>query len=314
MRKIILLLITPLILLTSCETRRVDSSSSIESSTSQIDTSNQTSSSASSSNESSSSISASNDLEEELNNLSSSVKTYYQNVNFSLTGSNLKTSLWSTIRNHKSVSYNGLWDCFKTTDRRSDGTVWDMYSNEKYTFGSDQCGNYSTEGDCYNREHSIPKSWFGDASPMYTDIFHLYPTDGKVNGMRSNYPFGEVGSATYTSKNGSKLGNSSFSGYSGKVFEPIDEYKGDFARTYFYFITCYQDKNITQTQEAKVVFTRDGTYYNLTKYATDLFLKWSEEDPVSQKEIDRNNNCYRYQNNRNPFIDLPSLSNIVFSI
>ena len=111
-----------------------------------------------------------------------------------------------------------------------------------FTFGSDKCGSYAKEGDCYNREHSFPASWFSDAYPMYADLFHLYPTDGYVNSMHSNYPFGDVATPSWTSANGCLLGASSDAGYSGTVFEPIDEYKGDIARSYLYMITCYKDK------------------------------------------------------------------------
>lgn len=107
------------------------------------------------------------------------------------------------------------------------------------TVSKEQCGQYSTLGDCYNREHSFPKSWFNDDSPMVSDAFHIYPTDGKVNSQRNNYPYGECANGTTLSPNGKvkalgKLGTSTFPGYSGTVFEPDDEYKGDFARSYFY--------------------------------------------------------------------------------
>ncbi|MBC8399937.1 MAG: endonuclease, partial [Candidatus Marinimicrobia bacterium] len=115
----------------------------------------------------------------------------------------LQQALHDIIDNHTSVSYTSLWTHFQSTDRKSNGKVWDMYSDipggtppYEYTFVSDQCGNYSAEGDCYNREHSWPKSWFNENSPMNTDLFHLYPTDGYVNGRRGNYPYGEVGTAT----------------------------------------------------------------------------------------------------------------------
>ena len=108
-------------------------------------------------------------------------------------GSSLKTALYAIITDHTARSYDNLWTDFRKTDARADGKVWDMYSSiTNYTFGNDQAGNYKREGDVYNREHSFPKSWFDDAKPMYTDLFHLYPTDGYVNGRRSNYPFGET--------------------------------------------------------------------------------------------------------------------------
>jgi endonuclease I len=238
--------------------------------------------------------------------------TYYQSVNTS-SGQTLQDSLQKIIVNHKDVGYPGVWKAYYTTDIKPGTTdkIWDMYSNYEYTVGKDQAGTYKKEGDCYNREHSVPKSWFSDATPMHNDIHHLYPTDGKVNGMRSNYAYGEVGNATYVSGNGSKLGSSSFAGYSGTVFEPIDEYKGDFARTYFYMSTCYADRCGGWTVgDGSVVFS--ATYPHLTKYATDLFCKWAAQDPVSQKEIDRNNAVYEVQGNRNPFIDHPEWISMVY--
>ena len=241
------------------------------------------------------------------------VHPYYSNIDFSKSGSALKNDLHNLISNFTNISYKALWNAFRDTDARDNGKVWDMYSNCNYTFGTDQnSGTNGPEGTNYNREHSIPKSWFGgEVYPMYSDLFHLYPTDSKVNSERGNLPYGEVGSASYTSGNGSKVGTSSFSGYSGTVFEPIDEYKGDFARTYFHFATCYQDQDIAKVSEAKVIFKSEA-YPTLTTYAQNLFMKWSKEDPVSKKEIDRNNAVYNYQHNRNPFIDYPGLEDKIW--
>ncbi|HBY53260.1 MAG TPA: hypothetical protein DEH15_12565 [Marinilabiliales bacterium] len=237
----------------------------------------------------------------------SSIPTgYYTNAS-GLCGEDLKTALYNIIKGHTSVTYTTLWTSFKTTDDRSDGKVWDMYSNISYTFTTDQCGTYSGEGDCYNREHSFPKSWFNDATPMYTDLFHLYPTDGYVNGRRSNYPFGEVTSPTYTSGNGSKLGPCSYPGYTGTVFEPIDEYKGDFARTYFYMVTRYENLVASwETNSTEVDAILDGTSFpSFEIWFLNMLVEWNAADPVSQKEIDRNEAVYVIQKNRNPFIDHP---------
>ena len=123
-----------------------------------------------------------------------------------------------------------------------------MYSTKRWVYGKEQCGNYTSIGSCYNREHSFPKSWFDDQYPMYSDLFHLYPTDGAVNGQRSNYPFGECENGSYVASSGSvkplgRKGSSTFAGYSGIVFEPDDQLKGDFARSYFYMAACYNDIN-----------------------------------------------------------------------
>lgn len=226
-------------------------------------------------------------------------------------GEDLQKSLSAIINNATDVGYDGLWNLYKTTDRRSDGKVWDMYSDvTNYTFGTDQCGTYGVEGDCYNREHSVPKSWFNERSPMKSDAWHVYPIDGKINGMRSNNPFGEVGSGASGSKNGfSKWGKCVTPGYSGTVFEPNDEYKGDFARTYFYFATRY--KGVATSGQGALVFT--STYPYITGWQLDMLLRWHKKDPVSPKELDRNEAVYdSRQGNRNPFIDYPELVDLIF--
>ncbi len=231
---------------------------------------------------------------------------YYDDAQ-GLTGSELKTALFHIISSHTAISYSDIWTAFETTDKRPDGTVWDIYSSCTYNFGDDQCGTYSQECDCYNREHSFPKSWFNDESPMYTDLFHIYPSDGYVNNRRGNYAYGEVSNPTYTSSNGCKIGTNSFGDYNGTVFEPADEYKGDLARTYFYMVTCYEDKVASwETNNSNGDAMLDGTTYPCFEpWALQLLLKWHHEDPVSQKEIDRNNAIYQIQGNRNPFIDHP---------
>jgi endonuclease I len=237
----------------------------------------------------------------------------YYNSASGKTGTDLQQALHDIIDNHTSVSYTTLWTSFKTTDKKSNGKVWDMYSDipggtppYEYTFVSDQCGNYDSENDCYNREHSWPKSWFNDASPMYSDLFHIVPTDGYVNNRRSNYPYGEVGTATWTSLNGSKLGTSITPGYSGIVFEPRDEYKGDFARNYFYMATRYYNEDSGWPGSEMVT----GSQFK--PWAKTMLLIWAQLDPVSQKETDRNNAVFAIQNNRNPFIDHPEYANSIW--
>lgn len=235
--------------------------------------------------------------------------TYYQAAN-GRKGAALKTALYTIISKHTTISYDGLLTYYKQTDRRADGKVWDMYSNTtNYSF-TDNNGSYKKEGDIYNREHSVPQSWFGKASPMKSDIVHVVPTDGYVNGRRSNFPFGETKNPTYTSNNGfSKLGPCSVEGYSGTVFEPNDEYKGDFARIYFYMATCYENKIASWNQAA--VFA--GNAYPAYKaWFIKMLLRWAKEDPVSQKEIDRNNAVYGCQHNRNPYVDYPGLEQYVW--
>ncbi len=221
---------------------------------------------------------------------------YYDSAN-GLSGEALRSELHNIIKNHTSISYNALWNAYKTTDIKPNGKVWDIYSNCGFNFTSDQCGTYSNICDCYNREHTVPQSWFNSASPMVSDIFHVLPTDGKVNGYRSNYPYGECANGTVYGLG--KLGTSTFPGYHSIVFEPADEYKGDIARIYFYMATRYM--NIIQNWGGE---SFSGN--NLSVWTQNLMVKWHLMDPVSQKEIDRNNKIYtNYQHNRNPYVDHP---------
>ncbi len=246
--------------------------------------------------------------------------TYYQAAD-GKKGAELKTALCAIIYSRTERTYKQLWTDFQTTDKKENGKVWDMYSNlREMTFVTDQAGNYKKEGDVYNREHSWPNSWFGgEVQPMYTDLHHLYPTDGFVNNKRSNYAFGETNGESYKSANDfSKLGACTYPGYTGTVFEPNDDYKGDFARTYFYMVTCYEEKlpdwfTNYGTKEG-VSQTIDGSKYpGLRDWQLEMLMKWSKNDPVSaDKETPRNNAVYTIQNNRNPFIDYPGLEEYIW--
>ena len=230
---------------------------------------------------------------------------YYNNAN-GKTGDELKVALHNIIKGHHVVSYGGLLNAFAYTDCKPNGKIWDIYSNIEYSLSTGLCGDYEHEGDCWNREHTWPQSWFNEQTTPRSDLFHVYPTDGYVNGQRSNYPYGEVNNPIYTSGNGSKLGPCVTSGYSGRVFEPIDEYKGDIARSYFYMSVRYYSEdsdwgtsNMTNKSE-------------ILPWAMTMLLRWSDEDPVSDKEIARNNAVYGYQNNRNPFIDHPEYARMIW--
>ncbi|MBF4493291.1 endonuclease [Flavobacterium sp. MR2016-29] len=229
------------------------------------------------------------------------------------TGYTLKTQLYNIIKGHTDNGYAGLYTTYQTSDvdnfYENDGTVLDIYSENpsgtdpyNYSTGTTQrCGNYSVEGDCYNREHIIPQSVFNEQSPMVADAHFITPTDGKVNGMRSNYPHGTVSAATYTSQNGSKLGSSSVSGYSGTVFEPVNAFKGDIARMYFYFATRYEN---TVSGYSYAMFDGSSNKVFTTAFL-NVLLAWNAQDPVSAREIARNNAIYARQGNRNPYIDHP---------
>ena len=239
---------------------------------------------------------------------------YYASITNTTNGEALADDLSSLISStHKhQLSYDGLWDCYETSDvLPGTNKIWDTYSEYLYAKGTDQAGSYKKEGDAYNREHTVPQSWFNEASPMRGDAYHVLPTDGYVNNRRSSYVYGETDGEKYTSENGSKLGSSKLSGYSGTVFEPIDEYKGDIARGIMYMAIRYKNKVGNWSKgEAQKIFK--GSYPYLTDYALDLFTKWSHQDPVSDKEIIRNDAIYDIQGNRNPFIDHPEYADVIW--
>ena len=236
-------------------------------------------------------------------------------------GYTLKTQLKNIITNgHVDQGYGALYVAYETTDTDSfyenDNTVLDMYSENptgidpyNYTHGSRLCGNYNSEDDCYNREHIFPQGFFNSQTPMRTDVHHVVPSDGSVNGRRSNYPFGEVSNPTHTTMNGSKVGPNTFNTFTGIVFEPLDEFKGDIARMLLYFATRYEDEVTSNTWDApnaSVSNPLNGTNNQVYEdWYIKLLYKWHTEDPVSTRETVRNDNAYTFQGNRNPFIDHP---------
>ncbi|MBX2979243.1 MAG: endonuclease [Flavobacteriales bacterium] len=222
-----------------------------------------------------------------------------------LSGDALREVLNGIISPHTVLANSALWAAFETTDRKADGGVWDMYSDVPggtppyvFQFVTDQCGTYTGEGDCFNREHSFPQSWYGSAPPMSTDLFHLYPVDAWVNQQRGNLAYGTVGTANWTSANGGKRGPCNWPGCSETVFEPIDAYKGDLARSFLYMQTRY----LQQVSLWSSPMMSGGEFL---PWAEDLLLAWHEQDPVSEKEVARNNAVFELQGNRNPYIDRP---------
>ena len=257
---------------------------------------------------------------------------YYDNA----TGNsyNLKTQLHNIINQQNDQGYSAIDGFFSDYDIDNyfeiNFTILDIYSenpngDDPYNFtpSDDECGNYSQEGDCYNKEHIIPKSVFNEESPMQGDAHHLLPTDGRVNGFRGNFPIGRVDDNNLSSQsgisnptqNGSKLGNNLnegySSGYNGIVFEPIDEFKGDVARIHFYFATRYENLISNWSDYDMFNGTNDQVFDNTF---LNILIEWHNMDPVSQKEIDRNNAIYyEHQGNRNPFVDHPEYVNAIWN-
>lgn len=231
---------------------------------------------------------------------------YYKAIN-GKKDAELKTALAGVISKRAVLSnyntyYSNMPQYFKVTDiYPGTNRWWDMYSNIPL---------YAPSFSGLNREHCVPKSWWGGTTnvPIYADLNNLYPSEAAANQKKSNYPLGVVSTATFD--NGvSKLGypSSGQGGGAAYVFEPADEYKGDFARTYFYMVTCYED-----TRWTNVWMLQNSNYLELSDWAKRLLLQWHHQDPVSEKEINRNNEVYKIQNNRNPFIDYPSLVDYIW--
>jgi len=227
--------------------------------------------------------------------------------------------------------YGGLYDIYESSDIdlyfENNGTVLDMYSENptgpdayEYTYqiedpdDRDPGSGGTSEGEYYNREHIIPQSVFDSNEPMRNDAHFVVPSDKYVNAQRGNLPFGKVQTPNYTSSNGSKRGNNLNSGYSAgyssTVFEPINEFKGDIARMYFYFVTRYEDGltsfNAYDMFNGSASQAFDQTFLN-------ILYTWHVQDPVSQREQNRNNEIFIKQNNRNPFIDHPEYVQTIWS-
>jgi endonuclease I len=241
-----------------------------------------------------------------------SIPAGYYDPAAGLTGSALLIALHNIIKGHTALSYSFTATAFHDTDKRPDGNVWDVYSDvpggtPPYEFVFGPLGSGGSEGIAYNREHSFPQSWFGGSVlPMYSDLWIIYPTDSKVNGERGNFPYGQVGTATWTSLNGSKVGNCVSPGYGGTCFEPIDGYKGDLSRSQFYVATRYL------TEDSSWPGGGSTSKSQLLPWAASQYLQWSVGDPVSWKERVRNAAIAEYQHNRNPFVDHPEYAIAIY--
>lgn len=235
---------------------------------------------------------------------------YYTSIDGTKGGAALKTALYNLIKNHQQISYgsgtSSTWGAFYTTDaviENGQRRVLDMYSNEKRYFGDK---GSAVSG--MNIEHSVAKSWWGGGkNNAYCDLHHLNPSDQNANSRKSNYPLGELTSVSWD--NGvTFVGKANIDGSSQNAYEPCDEYKGDFARTFMYMFTCYQDL----TWEYTWMNYEKSTYPTLKPWAVELLLKWHKQDPVSEKEVNRNNAVHAVQGNRNPYIDYPQLADYVW--
>lgn len=231
---------------------------------------------------------------------------------------NLKAAVKQCVSSHQTLDYYSLpnyWVYSDTYPELYDGQKrwWEMYSNAVYLIRNGQSGTSAFSANHMQREHAVPKSWWKksgsvDYTPAYSDMWNLYPSDPSANQAKYNYPFGVTDNPTFN--NGiTKVGYAAagYGGGSSMVFEPADMYKGDFARACFYMASVYDDINWV----INYMFAKNS-YPTLVSWAVDMLLDWSRRDPVSQKEIDRNNAVEQSQGNRNPFIDFPELAEYIW--
>ncbi len=233
-------------------------------------------------------------------------------------GADLKAAAKECVKTHQTLVYSDLpnyWQYSDVYPELVNGCKrwWDMYSDAVYLIGYNQNAKGSFSANKMQREHSVPKSWWKlnggvEYTPCYSDMWNLYPSDGAANQAKLNYPLGPAASTIFD--NGiTKVGEAQ-TGYGGGcryVFEPADEYKGDFARAYMYVATVYDDINWVVNYMYKL-----EKYPTLTPWAKEMLLQWCRMDPVDQKEIDRNNVVEQYQGNRNPFVDFPELAEYIW--
>ena len=240
----------------------------------------------------------------------------------------LKDALKTLIRDHTAIPYgsgaSSTWGVFFYSDRNDEGLMMDMYC--------DDWSYVSNPGDVAsgcNIEHSFAKSWWGgNKNDAYKDCYHLNPSNSTANSARSNYPLG-VPETDIKTSGSLKVGkihhptlNVDFS-----VFEPKDEYKGDFARAYFYMATCYGhwsngeiDEVLSQYNGWRVDNAQVGSKYAMQNdnylefqpWEQEILIQWHRQDPVSEKEIKRMDAVSNFQHNRNPFIDYPYLAEFIW--
>lgn len=236
---------------------------------------------------------------------------YYASAN-GKKGKALKMALGEIVQQHTVFGYGELWYHYQVTDvvPGTDDQVFDYYSPVVHYFPG---GGGAASG--MNKEHACPQSWWGGGAgcDAYSDLFNVMPSEVNANSAKSNFPVGVVGSNVKYENACMKVGTSALHDYPGSVFEPCDEYKGDFARLYFYVATCYANAawGMKESVANTVAFLRED-YPTIKNWLIDLLLEWNAQDPVSEWEVIRNERVYGEQGNRNPFIDYPQLADYIW--
>ncbi len=194
----------------------------------------------------------------------------------------------------------GTWQALPLTDMHPDGIIWDMYSN---------CVRYypnklGESGCSLNIEHCLPKSWWGgENNEAYKDLFNLNPSDARANQQKSNSAPGHVTKGDKFDNGSFRMDSKSKSQYNYICWEPEAQYRGDFARTYFFMATAYEYLEWT----AYADYISNNSYLMFSDAIIQVLLDWHRSDPVSEKECCRADRISDIQHNRNPYIDYPEL-------
>ncbi len=248
-----------------------------------------------------------------------------------------KSYLYAVAANYKQGNQSGLDAVYSNMFVAGSGG-----DGGRYTERGDQNGD-GKGGDFINCEHTWPQSFFGKDEPMRSDVHHLFPTFSVPNNRRGHHPFGMAseGKVVYSTDSGSKLAlrgralsysnaqlSSMFAetdqvsamnamnateateddifnplGKGEAVYEPSNNQKGNTARATLYFYMRFYNRNIRQGDY-------DAKDYLVNRLP--MFAEWSEKvDPVDAAERRRNDLIAQEQGNRNPFVDIPNLVNLI---
>ncbi|MCZ4335876.1 endonuclease [Shewanella colwelliana] len=230
----------------------------------------------------------------------------------------LKNALSVIIaKDHKQLTYKQVWSTLTYADQdpSDDKKVIEIYTGASISKYDNQTGGSGVGK--WNREHVWAKShgFPSESQWGYTDAHHLRPSDPGINTARSNNDFGACkDTGEEVMFNGVATGN--YLNKTTDCWEPRDEVKGDVARMIMYMDTRYQGTDTATTNMPDLVAvdrltTTDEDSAPLIGTLCTLYA-WNQLDAVDAYEQNRNNQVYKYQGNRNPFIDRPELVKEVY--
>ncbi|MBC8423580.1 endonuclease [bacterium] len=245
---------------------------------------------------------------------------YYDSAD-ATTPATLRASVHYIIDNHTKIPYTSsstdTWNVLELADQDpyNSGRILDVYQNRTFT-------KHGAGNDDYNREHTWPNSLGfpddGSSNMPYTDCHHLFLCDIDYNGARGNLYYDDCvsGCSSYSADY--------YDGQSGVNLRDGDSWgtwagrQGDVARAMFYMDVRYEgdagaEPDLILTDNASLIQTSGGVNASVAYMGLlATLLEWHLDDPVDDKERDRNDWVHAYQGNRNPFIDHPEWVAYIF--